>query len=170
MRDNNNLKNESCQFLILLSQLCETWKLNWSRDCGVVSSGFRGLGSLVCVLNSSSSWRPAALAFPFLILQSASHHDFCSLALMAFPVANICPFTLHAISPAMKEWPLHAAPSSVSLSPPIQSSTARWWRTLLLVLIQFDISYYGSSEARTMAALEIDQDRNHFFCAVLSLS
>lgn len=40
----------------------------------------------------------------------------------------------------------------------------------LLVLIQFDISYYGSSEAHTKVALETDRDRKHFFCSTLSLS
>lgn len=61
-------------------------------------------------------------------------------------------------------------PLPPSPSRPIQSSTVRWWKMLLLVLIQFDISYYGSSEAHTKVALEIDWDRNHFFRSTVSLS
>lgn len=88
---------------------------------------------------------------------------------MAFPMANICSFTLHAISLGMRVRPLPAGrpPSPSRL---IRSSPLRWWKRPLLVLIQFDISCYGSSEAHTKVAPEIDPDRNHLFSSAVSLN
>lgn len=163
----------SFNFPQLPSETCVCVKYSSWNDLGIAAKpemkkeksdlfGFRGLGSPSCAAS--------ALCLEFLLL---SDIRFCSPLLSdfaisfsswllqpgvnGFPMANICSFTPHAISLAMRGWPLHAAPPPPSPSRPIQTSTARRWKMLLLVLIQFDICYYGSSEAYTKVALEIQQ-------------
>lgn len=144
-----------------------------------ICSNRPSLCSLTCGQSASVSFTASRPQF-YLSPKSFSFQWFCnqllittlsSPVLIGFPVANISSFTLYAISLFNESMtPILQPCLGLPLGPSkaLDITTARWWKMSLLVLIQFDICRYGSSEAQTKMVTEAGSIR--LICCFVSLS